>query len=148
MSTGGSWPGISSDVNPCLLNLVAGNRDLAKPTESNRRVSDIGTPKPAAITDKRVPSSFPTQGREVKVNKRINWLKKMRAKRFVAAMIGACAMKFARLQWKNFHFENIMENSSKSGQLAPREVGPFSSGNSIRARILIRIQISLAELKG
>ena len=91
MSTGGSWPGISSDVNPYLIDLDTGNLDLAKPTESNRRVSGIGTPKPAAITDKRVPSPFPTQGHEVKVNKRINWLKNTGAKRFVAAIIGACA---------------------------------------------------------
>ena len=93
MSTGGSWPGISSDVNSYLLDLVAGNLDLAKPTEIKRRVSGIGTPKLAAITDKRVPSSFPTQGREVKVYKRINWLKNTRAKRFVAAMIGACLLR-------------------------------------------------------
>ena len=91
MSTGGSWPGISSDVNPCLLDLDTGNLDLAKLTESNRRVSGIGTPKPAAITDKRVPSPFPTRGRKVKENKRINWLKNAGAKRFVVAIIGACA---------------------------------------------------------
>ena len=61
MSTGGSWPGISSDVNPCLLDLDTGNLDLAKPTESNMVLAlahqygiGIGTPKPAAITDKQV----------------------------------------------------------------------------------------------
>ena len=106
----------------------------------------IGTPKPAAITDKRVPSPFPTQGREVKVNKRINWLKNTGAKRFMAAIIGACAklMVMIAIAW-SWSCTCPEASAAWSQELSP--CGPSGTGGHATLRQRSRGNISKPPLR-